>query len=235
MVLWDTLYVDSANIKVMKIFLADDHPLYRMALSGLLRQLDGDIEIEDCCNFKELQATLASSSIAPDLILLDLCMPGMDYESAIISLKQNHPDTSIVIVSGSEDIADMSKVLSLGVDGYIPKSSSRDVLLSAIRLVLSGGKYIPSQVFAINCTPLMRQTASAEQAPIPLAHKKVAAGLTRRQRNVLDLMAKGYSNREIAAALELAESTVKVHITAIFRTLGVSNRTQAVLQVKEFA
>jgi DNA-binding NarL/FixJ family response regulator len=215
----------------MKIFLADDHPLYRMALSGLLQQLDENVEVVDCCNFGELQNALSSAAQKPDLILLDLCMPGMEYEDAISALKTRYPQISLVIVSGTEEIADMSRVLNLGAEGFIPKSCSRDVLLSAIRLVLSGGKYIPAQIFGTDSS--ITTSATFKSSKSELGDNTQA--LTRRQRNVLDLMAKGQSNREIAHALNLAESTVKVHITAIFRILGVSNRTQAVLQMKEFA
>ncbi|WP_169566270.1 response regulator [Sneathiella limimaris] len=219
----------------MNIFLADDHPLYRMALAGLLKQLDDQVDITDCCNYNELQTALSQATSLPDLILLDLCMPGMDYEEAIADLKQKYPDVNLVIISGLEDTMDMSKVLNLGAEGFIPKSSTREVLLSAIRLVLSGGKYIPAQIFSnSNSKTENKPTLSARKSKPALSSNGPDA-LTRRQRHVLDLMAEGHSNREIATALNLAESTVKVHITAIFRILGVSNRTQAVLQAKEFA
>lgn len=218
----------------MKIFLADDHPLYRMALSGLLAQLDNSVTVIDCCDFQELQSALSSSDEKPDLILLDLSMPGMVYEDAIPALKKAYPDIALVIISGTENVSDMSRVLNLGAEGFIPKSATREVLLSALRLVLSGGKYIPAQMFAGEAIQENdpRSTPNSAKA----THRPINAdALTKRQRNVLDLMAEGQSNREIANALGLAESTVKVHITAIFRILGVSNRTQAVLQTKAFA
>ncbi len=217
----------------MKILIADDHPLYRMALSGLLAQLDAETNIVDCNDFNELKAEMSGSSALPDLIVLDIRMPGASFEDALGELKQNHPTIPVVVVSASEEVSDMTKALSLGADGYIPKSSTREVLISAIRLVLSGGKYIPSQAFSltgqVTQEPAVR-TTKASPKPAQSTHQ-----LTRRQKNVLELMAKGQSNKEIATALELAESTVKVHITAIFRTLGVSNRTQAVLHAKEYA
>ncbi len=217
----------------MKILIADDHPLYRMALSGLLAQLDAETNIVDCNDFNELKTEMSGDSTLPDLIVLDIRMPGASFEDALGELKQNHPAIPVVVVSASEEVSDMTKALSLGADGYIPKSSTREVLISAIRLVLSGGKYIPSQAFSLTGQetnePAVRVT-KASPKPAPSTHQ-----LTRRQKNVLELMAKGQSNKEIAKALELAESTVKVHITAIFRTLGVSNRTQAVLHAKEYA
>ncbi|MCG8490467.1 MAG: response regulator transcription factor [Sneathiellales bacterium] len=216
----------------MKILIADDHPLYRMALSGLLAQLDAETTIIDCNDFKELQEEMESETTLPDLIVLDIRMPGSSFEEALGKLKKEHPSIPVVVVSASEEVSDMTLALSLGADGYIPKSSTREVLISAIRLVLSGGKYIPSQAFSITSS-----ASSAISAPPANQEQSVQATLqlTRRQKNVLELMAQGQSNKEIANALELAESTVKVHITAIFRTLGVSNRTQAVLHAKEYA
>jgi len=218
----------------MKIILADDHPLYRMALSSLLKQLDDNVDVIECCDFTQLQEKITASDILPDLILLDICMPGTVFEKALESLKKDYPTVSVIVISASEDVSVMANSLSLGAEGYIPKSSTRDVLLSAIRLVLSGGKYIPAEIFNMG-QPVTRHTnpsASVSQAAI---ENGTTAALTTRQRNVLDLMAEGQSNKEIASGLKLAESTVKVHITAIFRTLGVSNRTQAVLKVKELA
>ncbi|GLQ07799.1 LuxR C-terminal-related transcriptional regulator [Sneathiella chinensis] len=216
----------------MKILIADDHPLYRMALCGLLEQLDENANIIDCNDFTELREEMYKDGPKPDLVILDIKMPGPKFDDVLTGLKKDFPDIPVVIVSASEELPDMSNALKLGADGYIPKSSSREILLSAIRLVLSGGKYIPSQAFTLS-------TSSPEKTkkttPQPSSGKATSGtdSLTRRQRNVLDLMAQGRSNREIAEALNLAESTVKVHITAIFRTLGVSNRTQAVLQAKE--
>ncbi|MBO6827035.1 MAG: response regulator transcription factor [Sneathiella sp.] len=218
----------------MNIVIADDHPLYRMALSGLLSQLAPETSIVDCSNFDELLDHVEGCTVAPDLIVMDIRMPGSKFQPALESLKSNYASVPVVVVSASEEVSDMTLALNLGADGYIPKSSSRDVLISAIRLILSGGKYFPFETF------VTEKDGSAELSPATAA--KTAGGegngtnaLTRRQKNVLDLMAKGHSNKEIADALELAESTVKVHITAIFRTLGVSNRTQAVLQAKEIA
>ncbi|MEH6495045.1 MAG: response regulator transcription factor [Pseudomonas marincola] len=218
----------------MKIILADDHPLYRMALSGLLKQLDDTVDVIDCCDFVQLQDQINAAEVLPDLVLLDIYMPGMIFEKALKILKNDFPTVPVIVISASEDTANMVASLNLGAEGYIPKSSTREVLLSAIRLVLSGGKYIPAEVFNLTNSQLEFKKSVT---PTPSATKEndKAAGLTVRQRNVLDLMAEGKSNKEIAAALELAESTVKVHITAIFRTLGVNNRTQAVLKVKEFA
>jgi len=214
----------------MKILIADDHPLYRMALSGLLTQLDKKTDIIDCNDFDELQAEMAADSPKPDLIVLDVRMPGKSFEDVLTELKNDFPLIPVVVISASEEISVMTKAIKLGADGYIPKSSTREVLISAIRLVLSGGKYIPSQAFAMSVQDPVSQSNAVKTGTENATHS-----LTKRQKNVLDLMSKGQSNREIAEALNLAESTIKVHITAIFRTLGVNNRTQAVLHAKEFA
>ncbi|MBL4741140.1 MAG: response regulator transcription factor [Sneathiella sp.] len=217
----------------MKILIADDHPLYRMALSGLLTQLDDNTDIVDCNDFDELQAEMAADTSKPDLIIIDVRMPGKNFNEVLTELKEGHPSIPVVVISASEEIAVMTNALKLGADGYIPKSSTREVLISAIRLVLSGGKYIPSQAFSMSMQNF--GTFGNKQKTTANGTENATHSLTRRQKNVLDLMAQGQSNREIAAALELAESTIKVHITAIFRTLGVNNRTQAVLHAKEFA
>jgi len=214
----------------MKILIADDHPLYRMALSGLLTQLDKKTDIIDCNDFDELQAEMAADSPKPDLIVLDVRMPGKSFEDVLTELRNDFPLIPVVVISASEEISVMTKAIKLGADGYIPKSSTREVLISAIRLVLSGGKYIPSQAFAMSVQDPVSQSNAVKTGTENATHS-----LTKRQKNVLDLMSKGQSNREIAEALNLAESTIKVHITAIFRTLGVNNRTQAVLHAKEFA
>ena len=218
----------------MNIVIADDHPLYRMALSGLLSQLAADASVVDCCDFDELLDHVENAASDPDLIVMDIRMPGMEFKKALETLRTTFSEVPVIVVSASEEVEDMTMALNLGADGYIPKSSSRDVLLSAVRLILSGGKYFPFEIFAAEKKNFA--TASSEQkSPSSLNGSSNMQSLTRRQKNVLDLMAKGHSNKEIAEALQLAESTVKVHITAIFRTLGVSNRTQAVLQAKELA
>ncbi|MFT6556753.1 response regulator [Sneathiella sp.] len=217
----------------MKILIADDHPLYRMALSGLLSQLDAKTDIVDCNDFNELQAEMLNAADLPDLIVLDIQMPGASFQDALKKLKRDHPSIPVVVVSASEEIGDMTESLRLGAHGYIPKSSTREVLVSAIRLVLSGGKYIPSQAFNLPDTKVAANTGRRSKQVSE--QSQATQHLTRRQKNVLELMAQGQSNKEIAAGLNLAESTVKVHITAIFRTLGVSNRTQAVLQAREIA
>ncbi|MBE7636271.1 response regulator [Sneathiella sp. P13V-1] len=217
----------------MNIVIADDHPLYRMALSGLLSQLDTNASVVDCCDFDELLDHVENATSDPDLIVMDIRMPGMEFKQALEQLRATYADVPVVVVSASEELEDMTLALNLGADGYIPKSSSRDVLLSAVRLILSGGKYFPFEIFAAE-KKSFAPSPSTSRAGVPASGNNTQS-LTRRQKNVLDLMAQGQSNKEIAEALQLAESTVKVHITAIFRTLGVSNRTQAVLQAKELA
>ncbi len=196
----------------MKILLADDHALFRESLSlALVRLTDDDPEILQA-EHGEKAINLAKKHTL-DLILLDLDMPGINGLDAIQTLLDIQADTPIVMISAHEEISVINKALAKGIKGFIPKTTSADVTLSALRLVLSGGTYLPPQ--------LMQQT------PI-----KTGEGdknlLTPRQVEVLKLLQKGIQNKNIAYELDLSPSTVKVHIRRIFTTLGARNRTEAV-------
>ena len=196
----------------MKILLADDHALFRESLSlALVRLTDDDPEILQA-EHGEKAINLAKKHTL-DLILLDLDMPGINGLDAIQTLLDIQADTPIVMISAHEEISVINKALAKGIKGFIPKTTSADVTLSALRLVLSGGTYLPPQ--------LMQQT------PI-----KTGEGdknlLTPRQVEVLKLLQKGIQNKNIAHQLDLSPSTVKVHIRRIFTTLGARNRTEAV-------
>ena len=196
----------------MKILLADDHALFRESLSlALIRLTDDEPEI--------LQAEHGEKAIELakkhdlDLMLLDLDMPGINGLDAIQTLLDIQADTPIVMISAHEEISVINKALSKGIKGFIPKTTSADVTLSALRLVLSGGTYLPPQ--------LMQQT------PIETGEGDKNL-LTPRQVEVLKLLQKGIQNKNIAHQLDLSPSTVKVHIRRIFTTLGARNRTEAV-------
>ncbi len=153
-----------------------------------------------------------------DAIVLDLVMPGVGGFQAITEFGLKRPDLPVIVLSSSEDPRDVQKALALGALGYVPKSASATVLLSAIKLVLNGDRYVP---------PLILNTHFGnngwKNGQIDLG----AGRLTERQVEVLNLLSKGQPNKTIATALNLSEKTVKAHITAIFKTLNVVNRTQA--------
>lgn len=208
----------------MNVLIADDHPLYREALRGLLRQLDNDISVLEASNFEEALKLAADDDL--DLLLLDLRMPGIDWFDALEQLRALLPSLPIVMISASNRPEDARRAIQAGALGYIPKHSNSKVILNALRLVLSGGTYVP---------PLVLDMAKAHpgdeafEPPDSLQGSLATVSLSPRQREVLALMSEGKSNREIARRLDVAVPTVKLHITAIFKALGVSNRTEAVV------
>jgi DNA-binding NarL/FixJ family response regulator len=214
----------------VKILVVDDHALIREALRGVLKELKGDATVLEASNCREAMQLIAEHSDL-GLILLDLNLPDRDGFSVLAELRERFPAMSVVVLSGQQDRASVIKALDLGAQGFIPKSGQREVMLKALQLVFAGGVYIPPEVLARN------------EAPAPPGEKPPAAdrprvspadlGLTGRQLDVLALMMQGKSNKAICRVLDLAEPTVKNHVTAILKALGVSNRTEAVIAVSE--
>jgi len=184
----------------------------------VLRRLGSDtviVEAADC----DAAIHVAAQHPDVDLALLDITMPGMDGLQGIGRLRERLPSTPIVMLSASEDPHIVREALHRGAQGFIPKSSTGTVMLSALRLVFSGGIYLPPSLL---CTPTLpnSDTPSRQNGDDGL-------GLTHRQREVLALIIQGNPNKEIARALNISETTVRTHATAIFRLLHVTNRTQA--------
>lgn len=216
----------------MKFLLVDDHVLIREALHGILKQLDAGATIIDAARWGEAVRLLEQH---PDLalVLLDLGLPDRDGFSALAEARARHPKIPIIILSASCDREHVVKALDLGAVGFIPKSGELDVMLSALRLVFSGGVYIPPEILARPQTPRgvppSRAAASEPEAAAP--PMPADFGLTARQVEVLTLMMRGQSNKAICRSLKLAEPTVKNHVTAILKALNASNRTEAVIRV----
>ncbi|MHB1175270.1 MAG: response regulator [Sulfuriferula sp.] len=211
----------------MKIILADDHALFREGARHLLQQLGGgDIEVLEAATCQEaiIHADLHEDV---DLALLDLHMPGVTGVECVVHFQAAHPEVPVVVLSGSESRPNVQAVLDVGALGYIPKSSSSQVMLSAIRLVLSGGIYLPPLVMDQELNPVEAAIASrlASRAQMPCC-------LTERQMDVLKLLAAGKPNKLIARELGLGEGTIKVHLAGIFRALEVNNRTEAVMEAQ---
>lgn len=211
----------------MKFLVADDHAVFRVGLLHLLLRLDPEANVLEASDYGEA-LDIAAREESFDLILVDLLMPGSDGFSGISSLRDRAHAAPIIVVSAREKSADVQAALDNGAMGYLPKSSSSDVMLNAIRLVLAGGMYLPPALLGHRGgdQPADNPETSFGQ---PRLSQQAARSLTRRQRDVMRLLALGRSNKAIAEELELAEGTVKVHVSAIFKALKVTNRTEAVI------
>ncbi len=207
----------------MKILLVDDHALFRDGMRYVLQQLPEAVEMLEAGNFPD-GLRLAMQHPELDLALLDLNMPGSEGPLSIRFFHQRYPHIPVVVVSGEDDRGYMEKVMDYGAMGFISKSSTAAVMLGALNLVLSGGVYVPPQM-------LRRHDALAEKEPDVTDRRSLHTnehGLTQRQMEVLTQIAAGLSNKQIAEAMHLAEGTVKIHVAAIFQTLRVGNRMEAV-------
>ena len=200
----------------LKILIADDHPLVREGIQNVLRHIEEDILSFEAVNFDEVK-TLINQYTDFDLVLLDLCMPEMKGMSSLLELRQLLPGTPIVVVSASDDSDDIRGAINSGANGYIHKSSSNEVMLNALRLVLSGGLYLPPQ--------WARMPDNKEKTGDTI--------LTQRQKEVVNLLATGKANKEIAREFSISDKTVKAHLSEIFKRLDVGNRTQAVHRAKK--
>lgn len=206
----------------MKILVVDDHVLIRQAMHGMLRKLRRDATILEAPN-SEIAMQVIAEHQDVSLILLDLSLPDRDGFSVLAELREQFPTIAVVVVSAVHDPGNVRKALDLGALGYIPKSAQGDVILGALRLVISGGIYVPPEI-------LTRHSPAAEKYHFGEGSNACDyMGLTDRQLEVLGLMMQGKSNKTICRILELAEPTVKNHVTAILKTLNVTNRTEAVV------
>ena len=195
----------------MKIILADDHTLFRSGFALLFKQGEAMATVLEADNLAGA-LDIAVRHPDADLMLLDLHMPGMQGATSVRQVVQAHPQLPLVMLSADESEGMVQQVIAAGALGFIPKSATPAVMQSAIRLVLSGGIYVPAQL--IMATHRMNRP----QGP---------GKLTERQQDVLRLLADGMGNKDICHRLDLSEGTVKVHIAAIFRSLNVRNRTEA--------
>lgn len=209
----------------MKILIADDHELFRDGLRHVLDQLGGALTIVEASDFQQAIETVERERDI-DIVLLDLAMPGMTWNEGLQRLKDLLPENvPIIVLSASDERRHVLQAVNMGAAGFIPKTSSSRVMLSALKLVLSGGVYLP---------PALLEQGSAQGDGFgPMANESTVSFLTPRQREVLALLGQGKSNKEIARVLQLAEGTVKLHVTAILKALNVNNRTRAVVAASQ--
>ncbi len=211
----------------MRILIADDHRLIVEGVKLKLAELDSDIEFSVAMSMDELRHVIRNEP-PPDLALIDLAMPGTHGCDHVAEIIERLPGVPVMVLSGAEDSTLIKELLAMGVAGFIPKSYSPDVMLSAVRLVLSGGVYVP---------PMMLQESAATGGnPVMLSSETIASMedrlrklLTERQIDVLRLLSLGKPNKLIARDLGISEGTVKIHLAAIFRALNVRNRVEAVV------
>lgn len=202
------------------ILLVDDHALFREGLKFLLRGLDAALELDeagDCAKALE-----RASQRNYDLVLLDLKMPGRDGMDALRALREAVPSTPLVVLSGEENPDIVRAAIERGAMGFIPKSSTPEVLIQALRLVLAHGVYLPPAVLDHRISVSPPASSQAETADAKLL------GLTPRQMDVLRCVIQGKPNKVIARELDVSEGTVKAHLSSVMHALGASNRTEAV-------
>ena len=219
----------------MRILVVDDHPMMADALRLALLSLDRAAEVV-CAG--DLAGALAATAAEQefDLALLDLGLPDCAGAEGLERLRRERPQLPVVVVSGASDPDTIVQALDLGAMGFIPKTSPRDVLLNAVRLVASGGVYVPVEALKMRAprdapdglmTALPKSAGAA--APGAAGITPADLGLTPRQADVLSLVLKGLPNKLIARRLDIAENTVKVHVSAVLQALNVHTRTQALI------
>ena len=210
----------TARSKPLRIAIADDHPLMRAALASALAHLATDVQFLEAANHAATLA-LIDASPGPDLLLMDLHMPGTEGIEGVREVRERAPHVPLAVVSADDDPAAVRTMLALGVSGFIPKTDSPAVVASAVRLILAGGIYVPPRLVA-------------HAGIVAAANGTSVSGLTSRQIDVVRLLARGLSNKAIARELDVSEGTVKVHLLAVFRMLDVRNRTAAAIAAQRF-
>ena len=205
------------------ILIADDHPLFREALRGAVQRILPDASLCEADSVDALYGLVEANPDA-DLLLMDLNMPGAHGFSALVHLRALHPQLPVVVVSAREEPAVMRRALDHGALGFIPKSADSETIGIAVGQVLDGERWAP---------------AAAASAPAMDRDEEAVARrlreLTPQQFRVLQMLGEGRLNKQIAWDLGVSEATIKAHVTAVLRKLGVNNRTQAVLMAGRLA
>jgi len=212
-----------------RVLIAEDHPLFRDALRGVLGPIFGkdgaDFTAIETGTIDELLAAIEADD-AFDLVMLDLFMPGAQGLSHLVSVRARLPDTPIVIFSSVTDPKAVRQTITCGAAGFIPKSAGRDEIAQALRVVMDGGVYLPD-----------RYKAELDAAALRPRHRwdddEDRGKLTGRQVAVLELVAAGKANKQIAYELGISEITVKTHVTAILRKLHCTSRSQAIVMFQK--
>ncbi|WP_207458723.1 response regulator [Azospirillum sp. SYSU D00513] len=200
-----------------KVLIADDHPLFREALRQVVDSAFSACSYHEAKNLPDALSMATGGDF--DLILLDLRMPGMNGFTGLVTMRNEVPATPIVVVSADEEPDSIHEAITFGASGFIPKSLSKEQMVQAVRNVLQGDVFLP-----FDHLESQGQTALDDGD-----FGSRIAQLTAQQRKVLEMLVRGKSNKVIAFELDLAESTVKAHVSAVLRKLNVTSRTQAVI------
>jgi len=208
----------------MNIIIIDDHSLFRKGVESMLSTLDASTTIKDFDSCDEA-LNQSSDKESINLVLLDYHLPDSKPHSNIKTIREGFPNAKIVIISGEEDPETIIKALEIGVAGFIPKASDHKLLIAALELILAGGIYLPQQVLLYQSNVAENGTAYAN-SPID--------NLSERQQQVLFQAIDGKVNKVIARELGLSVGTVKAHLSAAYRALGVSNRTEALFVASKY-
>jgi len=202
----------------MKLLLVDDHTLFRSGLAQLLQSLSPPPELVESESLQSALELLAAHNDL-DLVLLDLKLGDCVGVDSLVKLRKHSPDIPIIVLSGEQDPEVIHRCIDHGAMGFITKSATHNELLSAIMLIVKGGIYLPRDVMV---------GASGGKSPHERSDVALLASLSDRQREVLTYLLQGKPNKMISSKMAISENTVKAHLSAIFRTLGARNRTEAV-------
>ena len=208
----------------MKILLVDDHQLFREGLVILLKRLDENVTAVEAASCAEAFACLNRESDI-ELVLLDVGLPDMSGLDGIALIREQHPGIPIVVLSSQEDRESVLRALDQGAMGYIPKTSSSEVMIGALQLILANGIYLPPVAF-MGANPTAQPAAAVAK---PGSKRAVDLGLSPRQSEVLFQILQGKPSKLICRDLNLSASTIKSHTSAVLRALNVTTRTQAVV------
>lgn len=213
----------------MNILVADDHALVRRGLIEFLKASEPGWKFQEGSSFPEVEAHARDGQI--ELTIMDLNMPGMQGATSLRTLRTLAPGMRIIVLTAQDDRTTILECLGAGVHGYLPKSGETTQILDALRVVVAGGVYVPPMLSQVQQEePAAVATPASPVATAPVLNSQDALRLSGRQQQVLRLLAEGRSTKDIARLLDLGIGTVKVHLAAIYRTLGARNRMEAIVK-----
>jgi DNA-binding NarL/FixJ family response regulator len=222
----------------MRVLLIDDHPLILSALQNVIQGMGNDVAVVGVAGARAAREALAADDDF-DLCLLDLRLGDADGFDLLVELRNGWPQVPVVVVSASDRSADVIRAIDLGAMGFVSKRATNETLMEALRVVMQGGIYVPPMTMGEG-EPPSGERRGAEAPAEAFGHPERADALaqfklTPRQTDVLGLLLRGQSNKLIARELDLSVETVKDHVAAVLRALGVNSRTQAVLAVSQLS